>query len=350
MVIKVMTPVEKNRRRGWLWPTAAKLLKTESAAFLSPSKAAPQFGDLALFQVMSVGEVSVLETASGDYPICNSSVFVGVFSNRYALDVYEGVVPPRFRRTLHLMNAGGTVGLVTSQNAFVHNPTEVRCIGYLADVGMQTLNSLLLAPKLNGCAKRDSKAKLILALGAGMNYGKTTGAAGVVYCLNATGRSVVAGKATGTARSKDIRLMESRGARRVADFTAWGYPATYMVGESELKAIFWSLYAKLTRELDPDYIVIELADGIRQPETNKLINDLEIQRAAHKVLFACGDTDAAISGVSYLNSLGYNDIVLSGTVSNSELGKKEVEHWLPGVPIFDSLRIPDPRIGGRLFG
>lgn len=187
--------------------------------------------------------------------------------NRYAPDQYEGLVPKSPVESFDLLGTGGVVSELVSKNELIRTPTKIKLLGYVCDfdgIVVNTRNHILVKPK---ASKRKSKGeKLILCIGTAMNSGKTHAAAACCYALSSMGKTVRAAKITGTARLKDIFLMNDCGAEYVADFTYFGYPSTYMLDSEELLQIF--NYFDMKYGHDPkNYIVVEIADGVFQRET-----------------------------------------------------------------------------------
>jgi hypothetical protein len=172
-----------------------------------------------------------------------------------------------------------------------------------------------------------------------MNSGKTTTAGTLARALGRANFGVAAGKVTGTAAGKDGRFYEACGARPVLDFTSAGYPSTYMLGLQELLGVYESILGTL-RASDPDYIILEIADGIFQRETRMLLESAEFRRSADHVFFAASDSLSAESGVRSIREYGLPLRAAAGSVTQSPLASREAEEAL-GVPSMSIERIMD---------
>jgi hypothetical protein len=73
----------------------------------------------------------------------------------------------------------------------------------------------------------------------------------------------------------------------------------------------------------PDVIVIEVADGLYQEETRRLVQSAMFRRHVDGVLYACSDAAGACAGIELLRSWGYEPLALSGTLSASPLATAE---------------------------
>jgi len=116
----------------------------------------------------------------------------------------------------------------------------------------------------------------------------------------------------------------------VLDFTNAGYPSTYLLDETELMNIFRTLVSHL-QQADPDYILLEIADGIFQPETKVLLENDELRTAVKHVIFTAGDSAAAECGVRRLQELGWPVLASAGMLTQSPLAIREAEQ-VTGLP------------------
>lgn len=172
--------------------------------------------------------------------------------------------------------------------------------------------------------KAGKATKVILSVGSSMDSGKTTSAAFLVRGLRKAGHSVAFIKLTGTVYTKDCDLNYDLGANMTADFGDFGFPSTYMCNEQELLNLYESLLMRVMI-VKPDYVLMEIADGLYQRETKLLLNNHKLMSTVHKVLFSAGDSLAAINGINVLNSWGIRPFAISGLLTASPLLIKEVK-------------------------
>jgi hypothetical protein len=80
-------------------------------------------------------------------------------------------------------------------------------------------------------------------------------------------------------------------------------------------------------------VVVEVADGLLQAETGALFQASHFVRSVDAWLLAATDPLAAVGGVAVLRGWGITPAAISGRVSMSPLGLREVEHAtkLPGL-------------------
>jgi hypothetical protein len=314
----------------------------EEMARVTPMYAPPRIGDLVLVEVLDLGRHNRMEVRTGlTMALFPGDHIVGAFGNRYATDQYEGYVPTRPVEGCDLLSVGGVCGEVASQHAsMVVDPTRLRILGLVSDRYGRPINQRTFGLPSHAAGERlESSAEVILVVGSSMNSGKTTTAGTLARALSRANFSVAAGKITGTAAGKDGRFFEACGAQPVLDFISAGYPSTYMLGLEELLGIYNSILGNL-RAANPDYIILEIADGIFQRESRMLLESAELRRSADHVFFAASDSLSAESGVRSMREYGLPLRAIAGAVTQSPLASREAEETL-GMPCMSIERIMD---------
>jgi hypothetical protein len=295
----------------------------------------PKAGDVAMFEIIEIGKHQSVQSDQ----IRNVAIFPGdrilaAWADRYATSQYEGYVPTEFFDEYHILGAGGAIGIVKSKNASLDDiePTTVKLVGYCCNESGEVINSKFYKKErvgFNGTVPNN--AKIVLSIGSTMDSGKTTTAAFTARGLKATGKNVAFIKFTGTAYSKDKDFVNDCGADVTCDFSDMGYPSTFMCEKADLLDVYQSLLKKLEPH-KPDYIVMEIADGLLQRETSFLLQDKAFMSTIHSVVFSCGDSLSAIHGVEILAKYGIKPCVLSGRFTMSPLLIEEVKNYL-GLPV-----------------
>lgn len=305
------------------WPYATHLVDKSRVHGLLPMVEGHDPGALVLVRVVTMGKHRDLESHGGrKMSIFAGDVFVGVLGDRYATDQFEGL--GRVSGPLgHIIGIGGVVGEVVSMNNRMTEPTVIEYLGRLADADgkplyMQMFQSISTQPVTQ------RTATTILSLGASMNSGKTTTAAQMIRSLTVAGHRVAAAKITGTACLKDPNFLFDAGAVSVLDFTHAGWPSTANLSLDQLLSIAGRIRAQL-QALDPEFVIIEIADGIIQRETAMMLADPGFRASIDAVTFAGPDALSCDAGVRRLRDLGYPVIATAGIVANGALGIAEVE-------------------------
>src|SRR6266567_658167 len=269
-------------------------------------QAIPLPGDLAVVRVQKAGFHKYLTTAENRrlrlYP---GTQFVGVFGNRYAADAYEAEVEGP--DNLSLLTGAGMIGTVKSKHDAITGPTRISLVGFIraAEGGRLNLKDLLFR---KATAKKLPR-NLIYVVGTGMNSGKTTTAARLIRGLSDMGMNVAACKLTGSVSNRDPDELAAAAARKVTDFSDFGFPSTYLCSREELLELFHAMMGEVTAGA-PDVVLMEMADGLLQRETALLLAESEIQRAARGLVFTAESSLSALWGTQRLRQLGYQVIAV----------------------------------------
>jgi len=307
---------------------ATRAVPLEEMAGTGPMEREPRIGDLVAAEIVKLGRNKKIENRSGVMlDIFEDDVIVGAFGNRYATDQFEGYVPEGIVEEFDMLSVGGVVGELRSRHVDMAEPTKLRALGYVVDADGRPVNGQHygLAPVVGGEGRDGGKKpERIFVVGSAMNSGKTTTAGTIARSLTRAGYKVAAAKITGTAAGKDGRFFEACGAWPVLDFTAAGYPSTYMLPLGDLLKIHDALISNLEAE-GPDYVVVEIADGIFQRETHMLLDSDAVRLGADHVIFAAVDSLSAAYGASFISGKGLPLRATSGVVSGSPLAKTEAE-------------------------
>lgn len=287
----------------------------------------PEAGDVAIFKVVTIGKHKRIQSDSKrNVLILPGDLIMAAFGTRYATSQFEGYLPSECRTEFHILGAGGSIGIIESMHASLIDvgPTVLQIIGYVTDNTGLVINTKKMAGPLNyftGAAAK--QARIILSIGSSMDSGKTTTAAYLTKGLATKGNKVSFIKLTGTAYSKDADLVYDCGAQIITDFSDYGFPSTYLCSEQELLNLFESLMKKATVN-NPDYVVIEIADGILQRETKMFLKNNAFISLMDHILFSCGDSLSAISGTSVLQQMNIYPTALCGLFTASPLLIQEV--------------------------
>lgn len=296
----------------------------------------PHAGDVVLARVHRIGQHAAIMLPDGR----RASLFEGdeilvAYGDRYAPDQFEAEVPDNLSLT-NLVAAGGLAGTAISAHSKMAAPTQLEPLGLLTDThGVVTLRRCAplatVAPQDAQGLGRVGKPLVIAVLGTSMNSGKTTTVASIVRGLSQAGLVVAAGKVTGTGAPGDPGLFRDSGASRVLDFTDFGYGSTYRLEHEQVQALLVSLIDELAAA-GPDVVVVEIADGLFQGETARLVKDPLFKAHIDKVVFAAGEALGAVAGQRLLTGLGLAPVAISGMLTASPLAKREAASSLD-VPV-----------------
>jgi hypothetical protein len=292
------------------------------AGLLEDPHLVPRAGDLVLARVQRVGKHAAIELAHSR----RATMFVGdevlvSYAARYAPDQFLAEVPANLG-PCHLAASGGVAATVTARHGSVAAPTELMPLGLLVDAQGERVNvSRFALPK----GKPNGARPLTIAsLGTSMNAGKTTSAAYLISGLVAAGLRVGGAKITGTGSGNDSNLLRDAGAAVVLDFTDAGHSSTFGLDLPALEGILNAVQTRMLAER-VDVLVMEIADGLLQRETEMLLRSAYVQQRIDACVFSSGEAMGAIAGVQWLQAQRLPVLALAGTLTRSPLAKVEAE-------------------------
>lgn len=326
-------------KRGF---TTRRVHLADSVTLINPDHP-PRAGDLVLARVDQLGQHVWLEAPSGR----RQTLFVGdevliAYGNRYAPDYFEAVVPEH-TGPCQLVAAGGVAGEVLSARNGLKQPTALTPVGLLAEGEGRVLN---LARWMMPLGEAERRVPTLAVFGTAMNAGKTTTAAWLVRGLARAGLRVGAAKVTGTGAGKDLWLMADAGAKPVLDFTDAGHPSTYRLSSQAVERVILTLTTAL-ETAGCEAIVLEIADGIYQPETAALLTSPAFRDRVDGVVFAASDAAGSVAGVAALQRAGLVVVGVSGKLTAAPLAVRETL-LATGLPVLDLEALGDPANLGML--
>ena len=299
---------------------ATRCLPSDLRHFLIDKGRVPKAGDVVLATVKRLGQHKRIELVNGRRArMFVHDEIVVVYGNRYAPDQFEAIVPEDLE-ACHLVAAGGIASQMIYKHEAMRKPTEIEPVGVLTHAGGDVVNLKDFAT--DSPIASHPLPPVIAVVGGSMNTGKTTTVASLVRGLTLAGFNVNAGKVTGTGSGCDSWHIMDAGARRVMDFLDAGYPSTYLLSSPKVEKIFENLVSQLNQD-SPDFIVLEVADGLFQAETANLITSKVFKETVSGVLYTAADSMGAVHGLGMLRSWEVPVFALSGILSRSPLGMRE---------------------------
>ncbi len=178
-------------------------------------------------------------------------------------------------------------------------------------------------------------APLVIIAGACMNSGKTYAATELIKQATRAGLKVAAAKLSGVACLRDTLNMGDHGAIATASFLDCGLPST--VGIGDLAPIAKAVIARLN-ECAPDFIVIEMGDGILGGySVESVFADQELREATAAIIFCASDYVGAWGGIELFRRRGIEIDMVAGSVTDSQMGEDYIEKEF-GVPAANARR------------
>lgn len=317
---QTLEPVAASRLQRAKRAYSTRRVNLADATGLIGGHYAPQAGDLVLARVDKLSQHRRIELTNGR----RAELFPGdeiivCYGNRYAPDQFEAEVPADLS-PCHLVAAGGVAAQCLSRNAKIRPASLITPIGVLARSDGRPLN--LRAYAVAERRAPQHRPVVTAVIGTTMNAGKTTTVAHLALGMTRQGLKVGAAKVTGTGAGGDAWLMTDAGSHLVMDFTDCGVPSTYKLPIAQCESIMDTLVANLC-DATVDTILIEVADGILQEETRRLVQSETFARLVDNVIFAAGDALGAAAGVDWLQAQGLNVIGVSGALTAAPLAIRE---------------------------
>ena len=303
----------------------------------------PRAGDVVVVRALTDSATyNMLELPTGRLAKINpGDVLIGVLGRRRALKGFVGDVPETVHSgdQLHLLNMGGVIGYCTGHHSSLSDAIRLEVIGLVCDEAgrVRNIGDHALTPR----ATLGESAPLVLIAGACMNSGKTYCATELIKQATRAGLRVAAAKLSGVACLRDTLNMADHGAIATASFLDCGLPST--VGVGDLAPVAKAVIARLN-ESAPDFIVIEMGDGILGGySVESVFDDQELRDAAAAIIFCASDYVGAWGGIELFRRRGIEIDLVAGSVTDSKMGEEYIEREF-GVPAGNARRD-----GSRLF-
>jgi hypothetical protein len=248
---------------------------------------------------------------------------------RMALKGFVGHLPKTLKTNdvINLLNFGGVAGICTSANTReVGEPMRIRVLGGIARNGK--LLNIDQATLFKPADKLRSNVPLIMITAGSMDTGKTTVAAEIIKTLTRIGMRLAAAKLTGVGAMRDLYRMEDYGVYESVSFVDAGIPSTANVDPDLVVRVGKGALNHLSRN-KPDAIIVELGDGIiGKYGVVQILEDKEIQKNVRLHITCARDPAGAIKLVEDCARFGVPVDVVSGPITDNEVGKAIVRETL----------------------
>ncbi len=306
---------------------------------LGELEGAPAQDDVIVAEVMHIEQHTRIELPTARSSALFEGDLVGVaYGHRYATRQFYADIPDSFD-VCHLLSVAGVCGrVVSSAGLTMKEPTILRPLGFALDRDGRRVN--LRRVGLAPANPTTNSPTSVLVVGSSMDAGKTTTAASIVHGLTRSGFRVGAAKLTGTGSAKDLMYMKDAGAAVALDFTDVGHASTSQTSRHDLANIHNAIRSNLSAA-SVDYVVMEIADGIVQRETQMLLDILKVQKSVDFVVYCCCDSLGVEAGVNLLQSEGFEVAAVAGLAACSPLAAQEAR-GLTRLPVLQSVELRDP--------
>jgi len=155
-----------------------------------------------------------------------------------------------------------------------------------------------------------------------MNTGKTTVTRKILRGLVTHGIRAAGCKITGTTSPRDLREFAATGATHATDFSECGWPSTSGATPAELLQILYMMLEACRRK-GADVVVMEIADGFLQRETQLLLHSEPLRGLTRGVVLSGACSGSALAAAEYLKGAGFDVWAVTGLMTNSPLFMRE---------------------------
>ncbi|MEM7774891.1 MAG: DUF1611 domain-containing protein [Pseudomonadota bacterium] len=277
-------------------------------------------GDVVLATVTGIGQHPRIEMPNGRL----SALSVGdeiilACGNRYAPDQFHAHLPEE-AGPAQMVAAGGIAGVALSRHFKMKPATQIEIQGRFRDAKGRPVNVADYALPLDHDV---ISAPIIAVVGTSMNAGKTTTCAAIVKGIAQVGLRPGYVKITGTGAGGDLWAARDAGAMVALDFTDAGFATTYKASPEILIRRGLQLVSHAV-DSGSGIVVVEVADGLLQAETNFILKDKRFRDAIDGTVLAASDALGALASVEWLNRHDHKVLAVSGAIFQAPLAVREL--------------------------
>lgn len=343
--LEIGKPLPESTRNAIRVSYALRRVPESHFHYVLPRPEPPRVGDIALARVESIGKNVALDLPTGRRCGLHTGHLVAlVFGHRYATLQFEGYARSDGDRC-DLLSVGGLCGLVQSKHDTVPEPSRLRLVGALGDMNGMALRLQNYALPAIAAGTR-GRPRIAVVLGTAMDAGKTYTARSVIRGLRRLGLRVAGIKLTGTAAGRDTFTLLDAGACAAFDFIDGGLPSTYLCSLTELLGLY-RLLVSHAAAAGASWVVVEIADGVIQGETAALLASTRFASTVDAWLLAATDALGVAGAVGILRAMRITPLAVSGVVSRSALGRREVEASTK-IPCLSAAELEDGALNAQL--
>jgi hypothetical protein len=175
---------------------------------------------------------------------------------------------------------------------------------------------------------------VIYILGGGMNSGKTALVSRIARILKSAGLTLCGCKLSGVAARRDLDSMIDHGVGYVASFVDGGLPSTCIEDKNLVVEIAKGTINHIVdvSKVKPDIIIAELGEGLfGKYGVRELLLDDGLKKLSLLNIGCASDVASAVKIVSEMRFIGNNLDIISGPVTDTQVGRQCILNHLDGV-------------------
>ncbi|MCB0345565.1 MAG: hypothetical protein KDD66_10630 [Bdellovibrionales bacterium] len=342
--------VSSRRLSTWIYPSACVAVPAYAFSFFSEVPRSPQLGDVLLVEAANIGRSMFVEDSFGCcIPIFPGSQLLAVVAPELHCDALDTKLTVNLsaESELSLLNTGGTVGRVVRQDGSSERLTSVLVKSAFRNRAGEVVNTALYGKQ--SWYPLITKAKQGRTIVGVVNSAKDTyrhdisgwssATKALVYALASAGHTVTAGRVSGNAARRELRLLRAAGADHVADYVQLGYPTTSGLDKDTQALLFWQIYQMLVEKSSPGgFVLLEFSESIFSEDTLQRLRQPDVRYLLdHLVISGRGVDDLQQASQLARTSLKIGSILLSSPAAGSaafasQLAERHIPH-----PCFDPL-------------
>lgn len=283
--------------------------------------------------------VEVENQRGRDERVYQGDRFVAVLANRHSGTSESGDVPAegidiQEGQELHLLSAGGVVGIKSGVPGRGQEPLALKPLGLVAENGRPV--DLI---ELSGGHHEtiNPSAPIVMVCGTSAEVGKTTTSAGLIRAFSKEGLQAAGTKFSGTGRMRDILSLRDAGAIPWLDFPDVGLATTYTSPERFTKGVY-TLFNYINAG-NPDIIIAEAGGDPIEANVPTFLQDPKLMKNVKAIILVAGDVMGMMGSITYLRKYapGMRIFLTDPKGRNPVTTRERVVHELPEFTMFNSL-------------
>lgn len=358
------TKVSAKRYSTWIHPSACIAVPPYAFQTFAEIPAEPQPGDVLLAEVTALGSSTFVEDFYGCcIPIFPGSQLLTALAPAHTCAEISVGAPAGLSpgAEIELLNTGGTLGRVVAQPGAGERLTEVVLRSCFSDASGRTVNVADFGKRLwRSLITKGKQGRTIIGVtnaAAEDRYqhditGWSSATKAMVYALASAGHTVTAGRVTGNAARRELRLLRAAGAAYVADYVQLGYPTTHGLDETTQALLFWQIYQMLVEESCPGgFVILEFCDSFFSPVTAQRLRQRDVRETFdHLVISGRNVGELAAAAGRARRELGYRSVLLSTPGAGGRRFSSLLAQHRLSYPCFDPLVVDIAYLSALLQG
>jgi hypothetical protein len=290
----------------------ARRVPAAALAGIEAEGAPPRAGDLVVARVGELRRPTRLELADGRVrALLPGDAIVVPWGRRSLPGRFEAEVPAEPGPCHLVAPCGLAARILVRHEPGAPEPAPLEPVGHVVGPDGRRLNlaSFALAP----AAGAGPRVPTFAIFGSARGAGQCDAAAALVRGLTRAGLRAGYARILGTGSACDMAKLEAAGAARTLDAGDAGLASTDGLAHAEVERVLSLLVGQLGAA-GVDARVLEIADGLFQPETAELLPCALFRRLADAVLFAARDSVGAAAGAALLRGARLRVLGVAGPV------------------------------------